>query len=556
VFFREEPGVIPANKLRLVLLTSLMTFGSGILNLFSVMNPALPERREILQEIFPIVFLHLSRFLTLLVGFALIITSINLYRRKKRAFQIALILSVSAAIFQLIKGLNYEEALVSLLLMALLLYARENFTVRSSIPDVTGSLFRFGIAAIVALTYGVIGFWLLDPRDFGINFTVGDALERTLLFFSLAGDPGIHPHTHHARWFIDSLYLITDALIVYTIILVFQPVVYRYRTLPQERKEAFIVVSQYGRSSQDFFKYWPDKSFFFSESRNCFISYRVGGRYALALGDPVGPESEIEETISGFDDMCHENDWKVGFHQALPDFLPIYRKLGFKKLKIGDDAIVDLSEENLNISLHNSYKKKILRLERAGLHAVSYNPPIPEEVLSQLEHVSDEWLLIQGRRERGFTLGSFDRDYVRSTPVLAIMDKEEKIQAFVNIIPSFRMGESTIDLMRRQSETYGGIMDYLFIKLFDLAHQKGFVHFNLGMSPMAGFQEREEASREERAIHFFFQHLNFLFSYRGLRAYKAKFATIWEPRYLIFHNHLDLPGLARALSTVSTIKED
>ena len=42
---------------------------------------------------------------------------------------------------------------------------------------------------------------------------------------------------------------------------------------------------------------------------------------------------------------------------------------------------------------------------------------------------------------------------------------------------------------------------------------------------MAGFQEREQASPEERAVHFFFQHLNMLFSYRGLRAYKAKFAT-------------------------------
>lgn len=72
---------------------------------------------------------------------------------------------------------------------------------------------------------------------------------------------------------------------------------------------------------------------------------------------------------------------------------------------------------------------------------------------------------------------------------------------------------------------------------------------------MAGFQEREDATIEERAIHSFFQQLNFLFSFRGLRFFKAKFATSWEPRYLIYRNVLELPRMALALRRVSEIKE-
>jgi phosphatidylglycerol lysyltransferase len=75
-------------------LLALVVLGSGIVNLFSVVGPALPERAAILHEIFPLVFIHLSRFFTLLTGFALVILSINIYKRKKRAFQLTLVLSI------------------------------------------------------------------------------------------------------------------------------------------------------------------------------------------------------------------------------------------------------------------------------------------------------------------------------------------------------------------------------------------------------------------------------------------------------------------------------
>jgi phosphatidylglycerol lysyltransferase len=80
--------------------------------------------------------------------------------------------------------------------------------------------------------------------------------------------------------------------------------------------------------------------------------------------------------------------------------------------------------------------------------------------------------------------------------------------------------------MRRRSDAPNGIMDYLFINLFISMKEQGYQTFDLGMAPMSGFQLGEEPTLEERAIHYFFQHLNFLFSFKGLRAYKAKFAKV------------------------------
>jgi phosphatidylglycerol lysyltransferase len=150
----------------------------------------------------------------------------------------------------------------------------------------------------------------------------------------------------------------------------------------------------------------------------------------------------------------------------------------------------------------------------------------------------------------------FEPNYVRSTPIFAAVDKDGNVLAFVNIVPSYRKGEATVDLMRRRAEIPNGVMDYLFVKLFLYNREKGFERFNLGMAPMSGFQEREGASVEEKAVHYFFQHLNFLFSFRGLRQYKAKFASFWEPRYAVYRNVLDLPKLAFAMTKVSELNKN
>ena len=534
----------------------LATLGSGLINLYSVIGRSLPHRVGWLREAFPLDFIHFSRFLTLLIGFALVVSSINIYKRKRRACQAVMILSALSAGFHLTKGLDYKEAIFSLVLFGILFLTRRSFTVRSSIPEWRTAVTGLGIAVAIAFGYGVAGFWFLDPREFGIDFTVADAAHRTLRFLTFAGDTGIVPRTRHARWFLNSLQLMTSTMIVYSVSSLFRPVIYRFRTLPQERERAASIVHHYGRSTLDSFKYWPDKSFFFSDSRRCFLGYRVAGGYAIVLGDPVGPQDEIETAVRGFQALCKENDWGHCFYQTLPDFLPGYLRLGYRKLKIGDDAIVDLTRFTLEGKEAKKMRSRVNQLEKQGMTTVRIDPPLSDEKLDQLKEVSDEWLEIPGRRERTFTVGRFEPNYVRSTPVFVVHDQDRRFLAFTNLIPSFRAGEGTIDLMRHRLQAPNGTMDFLFVKLFLHLRKRGFHRFNLGMAPMSGFHEHDQASPEERAVHYFMRQLGFIFSFEGIRAYKAKYATSWEPRYAIYSNALDLPRLALALHKVSELTEE
>jgi phosphatidylglycerol lysyltransferase len=536
-----------------VLLVTLLTLGSGLLNIYSVMGRALPGRFEALRRLFPLEFLHLSRIATLLIGFALVISSLNVYRRKRAAWWIALLLASASVLFHLTKGVDYEEASLSVLLVAVLILTRRNFTVRSGLSEWPTALRRSLLALVLAAAYGVAGFWLLEPRDFGINFDWKDSLVRTLRFLTFAGDPTLTPHTHYAEWFLDSLYWCSAAAFLYAGFALFRPVLYRFSTHPHEVEHASAIVAKHGRCPQDFFKARPDKSFFFAGGS--FLAYRVAASYAVVLGDPVGPEQEMEVIIRTFAALCRDNDWGLGFYQVLPEFLEIYGRQGFKKLKVGDEAIVDLTQFSLEGKTGKQLRSKINTLEKSGIHLAHYEPPIPPAMLAQLKEVSDEWLQFPGRRERQFTLGMFDEDYIRSTPILTAEDSGGRVLAFLNVISAFRKGEATVDLMRRRTETPNGIMDYLFAKVFLRKKEEGLLRFNLGLAPMAGFQEQEEASPEERAIHAFFQHLNFLFSFKGLLAYKAKFASFWEPRYVVYRRAVELPRLAVALSRVSELPD-
>ncbi len=147
-------------------------------------------------------------------------------------------------------------------------------------------------------------------------------------------------------------------------------------------------------------------------------------------------------------------------------------------------------------------------------------------------------------------MGLFDPDYVRGIPIYTAVDAAGRMVGFVNVIPSFYPGETTIDLMRHRADSPSGTMDFLFAQVMLAMKEKGFTRFNMGMAPMSGFQPDETPGPEEKAVHFLMQRLAFVFSYRGLRDYKAKFADSWEPSYLIYRDLARLPLIGRALADV------
>lgn len=541
---------------RLILLLTCITLLSGLANLFAAAHPqpalVAYTAQPFLRNWLPLEFLHYPRSLTLLTGFALVISAVNIYKRKRRAWQIVMALSAGSTLLHLWRD-HLWQGFFSLALVTGLLYARRDFTVASRGVNFRVAALRMFVALLAALAYGVAGFWLLEIHEFGVNFNWLAALKRTLQMLLFINDATLVPRTHHAAWFLDSLEILSLLLVGYGLFALFRPMLYRLHTLPHER--ARMLLQHYGRNALDNFKLWPDKSYFFNPTQDCFIAYRVAAHTALTLGDPIGPPDQLAATIRAFKRYCENQGWAIAWHQTLPDCLPLYQQAGFKKLKIGDDAIVDLTQFTLAGTRFKRFRQRAGQLEKQGVTFRHYAAPLPDELIERLREVSDEWLQVPGKRERAFTLGRFAPAYLRTTEVFTAEDQNGRVLAFVNLLPSYHTGEATIDLMRHRLQPPNGIMDYLFVKLFGWCQAHGYTRFNLGMAPMAGFAERETASAAEKAVHAFFQRLNFLFSFSGIKQYKAKFADTWEPRYLIYRNIFDLPKIGLALGQITELKE-
>jgi phosphatidylglycerol lysyltransferase len=145
--------------------------------------------------------------------------------------------------------------------------------------------------------------------------------------------------------------------------------------------------------------------------------------------------------------------------------------------------------------------------------------------------------------EKRFSLGWFDDDYIRNSPIGAVLTPEGWVSAFVNFVPEYQVNEITIDLMRRRKETEPGTMDFLFVSLFQWAKAKGYHGFNLGLSSLYGVGEQAGAPAVERIMHYVYEHVNQFYNFKGLHAFKEKFHPDWSPRYLIYPG---APNLAPA----------
>jgi phosphatidylglycerol lysyltransferase len=231
----------------------------------------------------------------------------------------------------------------------------------------------------------------------------------------------------------------------------------------------------------------------------------------------------------------------------LPDDLDLYRSLGFRVLKIGEEAIVDLKVFTLQGKPGKDLRAALNRMKKLGHEFKFYEPPISDQLLRELKVVSDEWLQLTHGSEKQFSLGWFHDEYLRECQIAFVQNADGQISAFVNIIPEYQLNEITIDMMRRRIEVEQGTMDFLFTMLLQHFKDQGYETFNLGLSALSGVGEKPKSPGLEKALHYLYKHLNQFYNLKGLHAFKEKYKPNWEPRYFIYPRKAALPDVIVAL---------
>ena len=486
----------------------------GATGIASALTPEFANRSDFVRGVLPPGFPGAARILALTFGLTLIWLSRSLARRRRRAWQLAVVLVVGLAIAHLAKGLDVEEASLSLLVLAALYRFRKRFDVPGDPlfvrPLVVTTLAFATTAALVVV---------LDVRGFR-----GDRIEDVLAAFSLV-------------------------LGFRTLHLWLRPISQRVRQSAEERRLVRRLVRSHGDDSLAFFSLRRDKSYFFSPTRKSFVAYKVVGGCALVSGDPVGDKAELPQLLAEFQRVCHTRGWRLALLSVSSELLPAARALGLRAIKIGDEAVVRPAGFSLEGRAIRKVRQSVTRLEREGYRfRVVAAGEVETTLREELESVSAAW---RGSNvERGFSM-AMDDQFREPETFFAIAERGETVGGFLHVVPSGR--GFSLGAMRRRRDTPNGLMEYLIVELLGWARERDAEEISLNFCVFADLIADTPRNKLQSVARATLRVGDRFFQLERLLIFSRKFAPEWRPRYLCVERLSDLPLVGVAYLRVESL---
>ena len=519
----------------------------GVVSMVSALTPAIPERLKLLNDFIPFSITRFSNIAVLLMGLIMIITAAFLLTGARNAWRTALVISLFSLLGHLTKAFDYEEASLALVTSFILWYTRKAYFVRYDVSFQLRAAEKMLILVSALFIYAVVGFYLLRVQHLGFDFTGIQSVQSALKAILFMTDD-LTPQTRAGEYFLYSIQISASLVLVYGLFSIYRSS--KTSTLsPADRDDALSILERSGHSSMDYFKVYPDKQLFFNESKDSFLAFSESKHYAVVMEDPVAPGAgKAFQLIQDFEDYCSRYGLRTFYYRVPEESLPAYQSLKKKSLLLGQEAIVDLNTFSTEGSRKRAIRNAIHKIEDAGYRFNAYHEPLKDGLIQQLKSVSDDWLHHGGHEEAGFSQGVFNAAELKKCTVLTVENKESRILAFLNIIPSYKTGEGTYDLVRQSSDAPNGALDYLIVKMIEFFKDNDYKTLNMGLAPMAGMQGD---NLNEQALQFYRDHFKQASRFRGLFDHKNKFEPRWENRYLVYDQVYDLIRFPQVLNAVS-----
>jgi phosphatidylglycerol lysyltransferase len=508
-----------------------LTFLAGALLLFSGATPAIDERLAFLDRFLPLAVLEVSHLVGSVVGLGLLVLARALFRRVQAAYHICAWLLVAGVFASLLKGLDFEEAILLMLVLGVLMLGRRAFYRPTAI--LSERFTPVWVASIAGVVLMAVWIAIVSHR----HIPYSNQLWWT---FALHGNAPRALRASLAVIVLGTAYVILNMLRPARP----QPAVAGPEDL--ERARALIAASDLTVANAAL---TGDKRLLFSEAGDAFLMYQIAGRSWIALGDPVGSHAGAEELVWRLREISDTHGGQTVFYQVTAEHLSLYVDLGLAALKIGEEARVPLPQFSLDGPAHAELRQSHRRAQRDGASFEVVPPEAVDALLPVLKRISDSWLAAKSTGEKRFSVGAFSSQYLRQFP-LAVVRAEGTPAAFANLWTTDTRAELSVDLMRFHPDAPRSSMDYLFIELMLWGRAAGFHWFNLGMAPLSGLEAHPLAPAWHRVGNFIFRHGEHFYNFEGLRRYKAKFDPVWEPRYLAARGGIALP---RVLVDVSVL---
>ncbi len=503
---------------------TILVFLSGILLLISGAVPGILERLQFTERIISLPVMNFSHHISVGTGLVLLGLARGIEYREKRTYHLTLFVLAIAAVTTFLKGLDYEEAIIIIVVLILLLLSRGKFY-RESFVLTWGKI----IFDIVVISFFTFGYLLLGYLNMPTSIASVPRFMRPYVID-------------------DAKSLFLSACVALFIALIIILIGYwikkpkSLQKLSSKEAEAEIIshLEKYNGTTLAHLIFLHDKYIFWNKDKDVLFIYETYADKLVVLGDPVGEEKSFVKAVEELYESADIYGYTPVFYQTSRNMLPILHANGYDFFKLGEEGHVELAEFSLSGKKMKNYRALKNKFDKEGYTVEVSYPKHDPQLLNELENISYRWL--GGRKEKGFSLGFFDKDYLNTSRLVYVKDPNGKIISFLSLMPSYQLREMlSIDLMRSLPGSPSGSMDYLYLHTFEYLKEAGVVSCNLGMAPLSNLSLSRFSFMSEKIADQIFKHGHVFYHFQGLKNFKNKYCDTWEPKYLGYRRKSSLP---------------
>ncbi|HEX5120264.1 MAG TPA: phosphatidylglycerol lysyltransferase domain-containing protein [Pseudonocardiaceae bacterium] len=486
--------------------------------------------------------------IAVVAGVCLLMLATGLRRRKRRAWQIAVLVTVVIAVLHVLfrRGeLAGGGALA--LLVALVVYQRQFM----ALPDPAMGRWRAALVSVQVLLGGVVVNVLIlvvnHRRELG-SPGFGQQVDHAVL--ALAGLPG--PIRFHVELLADLTATIGLAFGVGAVLLGGYFLLRSAEPAPSLSPVDSLRIRALLDAHPDSLGYFAlrrDKSAVFSNSGKSAVTYRVVAGVALTSGDPLGDVEAWPGAIDEYLRGCRLHAWVPAVLGCSERAATVWSRHGLDVLELGDEAVVDVSGFTLHGRRMRGVRQAVGRMRRLG-YSVRVSPAAdlsPTE-LAELAVLADRW---RGTAtERGFSM-ALSRLAGADDPrcVVVTAERDGVVRGMLQFVPWGADGLS-LDLMRRDRDVPdNGLNEFMITSLLAAGDALGVRRVSLNFAIFRSALERGERIGAGPVARLWAKALRVgsrWWQIESLYRFNAKFGPEWVPRYLVFPAVCDLPRIALA----------
>jgi lysyl-tRNA synthetase class 2 len=497
---------------------TVLAAGALVVGLVDIAVSLVPRISAVLPQLggtLPVADPSVARSLTFAAGAVLLWVAAGLWRRKRRAWLLALSVVALGASAGAVRDPDLGQICLSVALLIALVRSRRAFTVAGD-PTSMRPVARALLVTLFAwmIVGSTLSTHLNRVTDLGFELLLVAAAAWGLQVWMRSDrEPGPADRRDHAR--------------------------------------AQRIVERHGDDSLSFFALRGDRRYAFSSEGNAFLAYRVVAGCALVSGDPVGEPAEIPGLLDEFRAIAHARGWRLVFLHAGERWAAAHRSSGMRAVPVGDEAVIRPLAFTLEGRSMRKVRQSVARLERAGYQIeVRRAGEIDRAQRAEIDAVSAEWLC--GGRDRGFSMAMDDAYAHPRTMFVLGLDERGRLGGYLHLVPSLE--GFSLSAMRRRPDTPNGLMEWMISRTVGLVGESGAHEFSLNFAVFAALlRTSPDGPRAARAAQWALGQLDRGFQLNRLYSFNSKFAPEWRTRYVCFERFIDVPVLSLATLHVESL---